>query len=45
MRALVERRKGVGATVSLFLAPASGEEMREALSDAATGAVEFGAGG
>lgn len=31
---------GVGATISLFIAPASGAEMREALSGAATGAVE-----
>jgi gas vesicle protein len=31
---------GVGAAVGLVLAPASGQEMREALSDAAAGAVE-----
>lgn len=31
---------GVGAAVGLVLAPASGQEMREALSDAASGAVE-----
>jgi gas vesicle protein len=31
---------GVGAAVSLFLAPASGLEIREALSDAAAGAAE-----
>ncbi len=31
---------GVGATLGLVLAPAPGQEMREALSDAAAGAVE-----
>jgi gas vesicle protein len=35
---------GVGATVSLFVAPTSGAQMREVISDAASAAVEVAEG-
>jgi gas vesicle protein len=34
---------GVGATISLFIAPTSGAQMREVISDAASAAVEVAA--
>ena len=35
---------GVGATISLFIAPTSGAQMREVVSDAASAAVEVAEG-